>query len=148
MLRRKFARAIPETLIHCVYTAFSLDCFRYKSTNRVVKFSFEVGHIVETHEFDARNERLEGFAILRRVGNGQRTKCSAVKRIFQSENSCFLSGGFPTAMLLLCIRVCTRELQRSIDSFGTAVGEKHTIEAGPIGELSRERALVGVVEKI
>ena len=148
MLSSKLARAIPEALIHGENAALALDCFQHQRTNGIVKFGFEVRYIVEAYEFDARNQRLERLAILRRVGNRHGAKCPAVKRIFQRKDSSFLLSGFGATALLFRMRVGARELQRSIDGFRAAVGEKNTIEAGPFREFSRERPLICIVKKI
>jgi hypothetical protein len=71
-----------------------------------------------------------------------------VKRIFQRKDSSFLPGGFGATALLFRMRVGARELQRSVYRFGATIGEKNTIEAGPISKLSRERPLICIVKEI
>ena len=53
VLRCQIARALPEGFADGENAAFALNGFKDQRADSIVKFSFEIGDIVETHEFDA-----------------------------------------------------------------------------------------------
>ena len=145
VLRRKCAGALPECLADRENPAFALNRFDHNGADRGVKFRFEVGDIVEAHEFDAGNQRRKRLAIFRRMRDRKRAKSAAVKGILERQNARFRR---PAVARRFCVRVCPRKLQRAFDRFRAAVREKHAIESRPFGQLARERRLIRIVEQI
>src|SRR5581483_747130 len=119
------------------------DFERY-GADAVVELLLEILDIIELHELDARDDGRKGIAILRLAGGRHCTVSPAVERILHRQHAPlrFRSG----TRGLLC--VCARDLERSFESFRTAVREEDAIEtrnaSEPLRDLCRELVVVEV----
>ena len=89
VLRRQRARALPEGFADGENSAFALNGFEDQRADGVVEFRFEIGNVVEAHEFNAGDQGRERLAVFCGMGDGKRAKGAAVKGIFQREDASF-----------------------------------------------------------
>src|SRR5204863_38415 len=116
--------------------AFALDSFDHHGAHIVGKLLFEIFHVIEFHEVEARNERLELLAILLLSCRRQRSERPSMKRLIERQNSKL--GPAERA----------GELQASFDRFRSTVGEERAIEAGNLAEFLREPSLILVIDQV
>ena len=90
VLNGKRPSAVPEFVADRIDSAFALERFQKNATNGVIKFRFEVGDVVETHELRARNGGREGQPVLFREGYANSAKRAAMKRILQCQEAMLL----------------------------------------------------------
>src|SRR2546423_9243781 len=95
LLHSQGARAVPESSRYGVNSALALDGLENYGTNRGGTFCVQVGHIIETHKFDARNQRREGQAILFGGCDTDGAEGTPVKGILHRQNAvlCGRAGG-------------------------------------------------------
>ncbi len=53
----------------------------------IVEFRFQIGDVVEAHEFHAGDERLERLAIFHRIRNRKSAERASMKRVFECEEA-------------------------------------------------------------
>ena len=104
----------------------------------VVEFRFEIGDVIEAHEFDAGNQRRKRLAVFRGMRDAKARQTCGRERNFPAPGCAFSAR---RRWRRFCVSVGAGELQRAFNRFGAAIGEENAVEAGPFDELARERRL-------
>src|SRR5260370_4495475 len=144
VFRGQSTSAIPEFFADRVNSAFALNGFENYRADRVIELGFEIVNIVELDEFHPRDQWLKRRAIFFRSSNTESAERAPVKRIVHAQDAgrrasvCCGALGRTSAK--------TRELQRAVDGFRAAIGEKNAVQAGPFCELAGQRPLEFVVK--
>src|SRR5437899_1284809 len=140
------ASAIPEFFADRIDPPFALNGFNENAANGIVEFRLEIGNVVETNKFGARDNRCEGQAIFFRSGDADGAKRPAMERIFKCKKTMLLRRS--SRSLVGFAAEEPRELHRSVNSFRAAVGKKDPVHARPCGEFAGQGALIGIMKKI
>ncbi|MBK7643402.1 MAG: hypothetical protein IPJ19_10190 [Planctomycetes bacterium] len=97
--------------------------------------------VVCRYELDARDERLEGLAVLGRVRHGERAHGAAVEAALERDEA-GASGLADHALVL------AGDLERRFDCLGAAVGEEHGLQPAQARDAFRDLFGVRMAEQV
>ena len=128
LLAAQLCQRIRELLSHHVDAAFSLNAFYDDGGGAVrIRQRFYAFRIVELRIFEARNQWLEAFVVVRIPGGGEGAVASAVKTVLHGDN-------FIAVRPFVQVLVTAGGLQRTLIGLAAGVGEEHVRHAGVPGQ--------------
>src|SRR5208282_2963903 len=115
----KGARAVPEIFADGINATFALNGLEEYGADRVIKFRFEIGDVVEAYKFDAGDERSEREAVLFRGSDTDGAKGSAMKGILERQNAVLAGRGAWSIGGSAAVKA--GQLESALDGFRAAV---------------------------
>ena len=108
--------------------SFSLNAFHDDGGGAVrIRQGFHAFRIVELRIFEARNQRLKTFVVVRIPGGGEGAVAPAVKTVFHGDN-------FIAVRPFVQVLVTAGGLQCTLIGLAAGVGEEHVRHAGAPGQ--------------